>query len=455
MTIYINVEVSVRELDSKILLAILAAARGHRVIVSDSESIIKGILQGVLKPGIFHTKSLTPADHKINLHKMLREKGFKITSNDEEAGVELDSFEWFGKNRFSDQMINQAAAVFTWGPEDTKFLKNLYPKHSSKIHMTGSPRVDLWKPFFSNYWSMPKGAPLKPFLLVSSNMSQSNGKGFFERYKLKKKLGYYQRGTEVLERDYSQVAESFLKTYSFIKALRLISKKKLGYDIVLRPHPAENIEIWKTYLEDMTNIHIIREDSISAWVNNAFAVMQNGCTTGVEATINKTPLINYKDFQSISYWTKPYNLGFNVDNPDDLLIKVNSLFKNLESEGQKKVNENLPGIINDKIYLDNNELAAEKIVGLWETLNDNSISKPFNLEKFKLLLKFIKFRKMIGKVRKNLLIGNSKILVDDEKFPSLKKNNIQRNVKKFQEILGIEKIKYEVLSDRTILIEKQ
>ena len=140
----------------------------------------------------------------------------------------------------------------------------------------------------------------------------------------------------MLERDYSQVAESFLKTYSFIKALRLISKKKLGYDIVLRPHPAENIEIWKTYLEDMTNIHIIREDSISAWVNNAFAVMQNGCTTGVEATINKTPLINYKDFQSISYWTKPYNLGFNVDNPDDLLIKVNSLFKNLESEGQKK-----------------------------------------------------------------------------------------------------------------------
>ena len=187
MNIYINVEVSTRELDSKILLAILAAARGHRVIVSDSESIIKGVLQGVLAPGIFHTKSLTPADHKIDLHQILIEKGFKITSNDEEAGVEQDSFEWFGKNRFSDQMIDQASAVFTWGLEDTKFLKNLYPQHSSKIHMTGSPRVDLWKPFFSNYWSMPKGAPLKPFLLVSSNMSQSNGKGFFERYKLKKK----------------------------------------------------------------------------------------------------------------------------------------------------------------------------------------------------------------------------------------------------------------------------
>ena len=454
MNIYINVEVSTRELDSKILLAILAAARGHRVIVSDSESIIKGVLQGVLAPGIFHTKSLTPADHKIDLHQILIEKGFKITSNDEEAGVEQDSFEWFGKNRFSDQMIDQASAVFTWGLEDTKFLKNLYPQHSSKIHMTGSPRVDLWKPFFSNYWSLPKGAPTKPFLLVSSNMSQSNGQGFFERYQLKKKLGYYQRGTEEFKRDCGQVAESILKTYSFIKALRHISKKKVGYDIVLRPHPAENIEIWKTYLEDVPNIHIIREDSISAWVNNAFAVMQNGCTTGVEATINKTPLINYTDFQPIIYWTKPYDLGFNVNNPDDLLIKVNSLFKNSESKGQKKVNENLPSIINNKIYLDNNELAAEKIVNLWKILEENSISKPFNLRRFKLLLKFIKFRKMIGKARKNLLLGKSKVLVSDEKFPSLKKDNIQVRVKKFQEILGIENIKCEVLSDRTILIEK-
>ena len=61
---------------------------------------------------------------------------------------------------------------------------------------------------------------------------------------------------------------------------------------------------------------------------------------------------------------------------------------------------------------------------------------------------------MIGKARKNLLLGKSKVLVSDEKFPSLKKDNIQVRVKKFQEILGIENIKCEVLSDRTILIEK-
>ena len=43
MNLYISVEVLVRELDSKLLLAIIAASRGHEVIVSDNESIIKGL----------------------------------------------------------------------------------------------------------------------------------------------------------------------------------------------------------------------------------------------------------------------------------------------------------------------------------------------------------------------------------------------------------------------------
>ena len=455
MNIYLSVEISARELDSKILLATLAAARGHYVVVSDLESILEGVSQGVLTPGIFHTKSLTPAEHKITLHKLLVKKGFKITSNDEEAGVEQDGFDWFVKNRFSDQMIDLTAAIFTWGSQDTKSLKKFYPKHSSKIHMTGSPRVDLWKPFFSNYWSVPKGAPLKPFLLVSSNMGPSNGKGFFERYKMKKKLGYYQRGPEALERDYSQAAESFLKTYSFINALRILSEKKNDYDIVFRPHPSENIEIWKTYLEDIPNIYVVREGSISAWVSNAFVVMQEGCTSAIEATINRTPVINYSGFQEISYQTKPYSLGFNVNTPDDLLLKVNSIFKNLESKSQKDVHENFPAIVHDKIYLDKNELAAEKIVNLWETLDDNSTSKFPNFKMFKLLLKIKKYRKMIGKLRRNLLLNKSKVLNDDEKFPLLKEDDIQMRVKKFQDILGIEKIKCELLSDRTILIKKQ
>ena len=39
MNIYISVEISYRELDSSLLLATLAASKGHQVIISDFEYI--------------------------------------------------------------------------------------------------------------------------------------------------------------------------------------------------------------------------------------------------------------------------------------------------------------------------------------------------------------------------------------------------------------------------------
>ena len=45
MNIYIHVEISVRT-DSKLLLATLAASKGHQVIVSDLESILSGVEKG-------------------------------------------------------------------------------------------------------------------------------------------------------------------------------------------------------------------------------------------------------------------------------------------------------------------------------------------------------------------------------------------------------------------------
>ena len=43
MNIYIHLENIIRELDNKLLLATLAASRGHEVLISDLESIEKGI----------------------------------------------------------------------------------------------------------------------------------------------------------------------------------------------------------------------------------------------------------------------------------------------------------------------------------------------------------------------------------------------------------------------------
>ena len=456
MNIYINVEISVRELDSNLLLAVLAAAKGHQVIVSDSEGIIKGINSGVLAPGIFHTKSLTPAPHKIARHEALVEKDFIITSIDEEAGLDVSGFQEFAITRFSDKTIDQATALFGWGSSDTDALKKLYHRHSSKIHKTGSPRSDLWKSLFRDYWGMPKKAPEKPFLLVSSNMFGANGiVPFHEIIKSKRAFGYYERDKKLLKKEFIRTGEAYFKTEAFIAAIKHLATKNNGYDIVLRPHPTEDIEAWRVYLEGIPNVHIIKEGSISGWVHNAFAIMHCNCTTALEATISNKPVVTYDTFKQTFYGDAPPNkLGYLVKTREELLSKVNMLFDDMRSGNKKNISEKDAEEVAFKIYTDNNELAAEKIVNVWDSLVREDHSRSSNWTKFYWLLKAISLRKMLGKVLRGLLQSKFNSHKDNNKFPALNSDDINERVIRLQRVLGIEGLKVKLLSDRTILIKR-
>ena len=45
--------------------------------------------------------------------------------------------------------------------------------------------------------------------------------------------------------------------------------------LFLRPHPVENVEALKVFLEGIDNVYVIHKQSITPWVNNAFAIMHN------------------------------------------------------------------------------------------------------------------------------------------------------------------------------------
>jgi len=456
MNIYISIEISIRELDGNLLLASLAAAKGHQVIISDLEGIIKGIKNGLLAPGIFHTKSLTPADHKIARHKFIIKKGFMITSIDEEAGLDIKGHTEFAKTRYSEETIAQSSAVFCWGDEDEDLLKKIYPNLSSKIYKTGSPRVDLWKSIFTKYWGVPKKTPNRPFLLVSSNMNRANIVGHYhELVKMRKMLGYYEKTPEEFKKDFVRVGEDFNRTYAFIEAVKYIAKNNNGFDIVFRPHPMENFQAWDFYLNNIPNVYVIRDDSISAWVNNAFAIMHNRCTTAVEATISKKPVVTYVPFKTVYYDDTPSNkLGYRVETLKDLTETINNLFSEMKSGNKENKYEDIPETISRKVYFDRNELAAEKIVKVWSDLSKENVSKSQNWFAFKWLLKLIKLRKMPSMILKSLSPNKQGSLKENQKFPPLNKNHIQERLTKLHKILGIEGIKCEFLSDRTILIKR-
>ena len=460
MNIYLHVEIAVRELDSKILLATLAASRGHQVIISDLNSIKRGLNYNVLPPGIFHTKSLTPNDHKIAIHQLLLDKGFGITSIDEEGGLLRHGYENFAKERYSDESIRQSSAIFGWGSEDTNTLKKVFPRFSNKIHKTGSARVDLWKSQFSSYWKNPKILPTKPFLLISSNLYLANyikpfyEWGGFKSIKQKKGLSSYESNPDMFKKQFYNAAEDHRKLASFIEAIDHLSKFNNGYDIVLRPHPLENVDAWKIYLKGIPNVHVIREGSITPWVNCAFAIMHNSCTTALEASVSKKPIITYLPFQQNFAWEIPNELGYKVNSLEDLSLKVNQIFNDSKNGNLKEDDKLMPEILSKKIFIDE-ELAANKMIKIWESLKPNKDSWCLNLKKFEFFLKAVNIKKNVKKLLTISKVFKNIKYQEDPKFPTLIKNDIYEKIISIQNILEIrEKIDCKVLSDRTILIKK-
>ena len=455
MNIYLHVEISSRELDSKLLLATLAASRGHQVIVSDLVGIEKGVKKNILEPGIFHTKSLSAYKEKISRHKRMIDKGFMITSLDEEGNLNDYGYEGDAKTRFSNQTIEQSSAIFGWGADDVDTLKKIYPKHSHKIHKTGSPRADLWKPLFSDYWDVPSQIPKKPFLLISCNTGYANNVNSFGKLiKFENEMGRYQSNPNHLEMTLGRSAEDFNKMLAYMNAVKYLSTHNNGYDIVLRPHPAEDVEVWKIIFHGVPNVHVIREGSIDAWVKKAFAVMHNSCTTALEATVSKKPVVTYV-LPGQKYSPQLANeLGFRVKSLEELLSKVNTIFENSMLSSDNNTLETLPDIISKKIFF-SDELAAEKIIKIWESIANEKLSRPFNQKKFKNLLKQNVLKKIIKKIL-NHFISNKYISVNkNTKFSNLDENDISERIKKFQNILGLkEKIELRLLSEKTVLIKK-
>jgi len=450
MNIYIHLENIIRELDGKLLLAVLAASRGHEVIISDLESIEKGIKRGFLAPGIFHTKSLTPGEKKITYLKDIIKKGNLVTSLDEEGGLIQDNYRRFLKERYSEKTIKDASAIFCYGMDDSKTLKNVFSKYGSKIHKTGSPRVDLWQNFFLKYWELPKKFSKNPFLLVVSNMSFANyAKPFKDIIDTQMTNGLYKFKPSIFKYTFITTSEQFKTILAFIEAIKYLANNNKGYDIVLRPHQNEDLESWKIFLKGVPNVYVYREGSITGWINNSFAVMHNGCTSALEATISKKPLLTYiPNKQNLFGNNLPNKLGYKIKTKNELLLKVNYLFSAIKLNRKTSMNKQLPKIVTKKIHIDNKELAAKKIIKQWEKLSKSksNFEDSNNWLLFKLLLKVMKINGIRGRI--------FNIKAENFKFSPFEADDIKMRINKLKKILKIKKnLKCKLLSDKTILIK--
>ena len=297
--IYIYYEFFKREFLSNLLLSVIASNKNFKVYIGTGKVYQFLLKKNLLKPGIFHTKSITHGSEKTNFHKKLKKKKFIITSIDQEHGViDSGSFEdLFIKPRVNQKDLDLCDAYFCWGKFDFQNLRKNFKK-TNIFFQTGSPRVDLWKKRFNILWKN-NYIEHKNYILFISNFSFCNNYySFKEIMNRKKKEGYYKRSPNLKKEEikyYKYQKKTLLK---FAQVIKKASKKFPNKIIYVRPHPTEKKEFWSKNLKNLKNVFIKDEKDISNYINKAEVVIQNGCTSAVESYIRKIPVVNYLPVKS-------------------------------------------------------------------------------------------------------------------------------------------------------------
>lgn len=449
--IYIHVEVAARELDAALLLSVLAAERGHEIVVSDLDTIMDGFRRDLIRPGIFHTKSVTPSRAKHERHRMLKDAGFLVTSQDQEGGIIEDDFERFARERFSSKSFELADLVFCWGDRDFEFLRSEYPQYEEKIVKVGSPRVDLLDHRFISQINSKSWAPDRPFVLFSSNFGLISGeKPFSKIVEISRTSGYFERGNYE-NRMFRIAAHELRIVEEFIRAVRALSSSSSNFDIVVRPHPTERLEAWNEYLGNLPNVHVVREGSSIPWIHGAFAVVHNGCTSALEASIIGTAVITFKP-QGLEFESSiPNALGKTVESVDSLVEALGHLGGNPAETPIDFAQNSIPDSLKPLLYVCGDRLASERILDSWEQFPLPTTERN-NYAKLQLLGLLRDWRRNLLGARANFM-GRRTSLSPNAKFDALDLQEVRARLHELGDALELKKkIRVRKLSSRGIAI---
>lgn len=445
MNIYIPIEVKVRELEGRSLLAIAAAERGHTVILGEKKDTLSLAKKGKLPPGIIHMKSITPHDSMISTLTELEEHGHIITVQDEESGLLDESYEKFAKLRFSDKTLSQVSGVFAWGEFDSTSLKEKYTDHSDKIVVTGSPRVDFWRKEFEGYFENPvmnDEFQKKPYILVVSNFgSFLNENRLWDIFARLRKAGYFERDKSKEQNEYENAAYQIRLIGKFVEMIRSLSETYPDMNIIVRPHPVESLEGWSKIIGEFPNIFVNREGTISRWIRHSKMIIHNGCTSALEATISGVPRVAYRPFPSDLERDIPNSLSVNAFSLDELKKIVSNLLENKKTKNIREEEQTL--LLNQRIANQKGTLAADCVVDEWEKLGEEHSLAQTDIAELvsvkvgnkKPLLKRLK-RKAI--LVRNRLTGkkdsnnSARLLKSGHKFPDFKDEEIGQLLHKLQ-----------------------
>ncbi len=390
--LYLPIESKVRELDAKILIA-LEAVKNDYIVILGSKSMIR--YMKFLPKGIFIYKDSSSVMEKR--FRKIQSYGHKVVVHDEEGFVQ-SSWDDYLRRRIQFNTINYVDLFFCWGNEQAIVI-NKYKKQvgiSFKVKITGHPRIDLLRSRIRDY-NTQIGSKTQKTILINTKLAEvnhRNGKsGWLDILKSHNMI----KNDEELNLRLEQIKYKNKLMSSYITLIQNLSKKNIDFRIILRPHPAENIDKWKELTNNLENVIVTNEKPIGYWIHQSDVVIHTGCTTALEAFIMDKPVITFKPIDDKRFEVPlPDSISLKATNEEQCIELISKLMNNDYGYDTYKKNGN--EILCKNIESLEGQFSYEKIVKELDKLEIQPVNFSFILQiKIKSLLFLIEKIKLYAK----------------------------------------------------------
>jgi len=341
---YLPVEILSRELDSKLALTYYLLEEGYTVVVGQQWAILNNLDN--LPPGVILFKGY----HGIFSKGIKRalEFGFSVFALEEENLGFADKSTLL---QILEPSANAGIKFFANGRFEAKVLA----ENNFSVFSTGNPRADLLKGAYSHVFSqeiLKVREKFGNFILINSNFATVNSTwGPIEKIiEIQERAGAIRKDDPASKERFFSIVESENKNRQVLQKLLIRLANSDTPQIVVRPHPMENIEPWEELISTCSiagKVRVVREGSHIPWTLAATLLLHTACTTGLEAAVAGIPAINVS---REDYFNKHYVSS--LINPQ--LESVEQLLAVLHIKDQENLTQELK-----KTYYSDDKLASE------------------------------------------------------------------------------------------------
>jgi hypothetical protein len=225
---------------------------------------------------------------------------------------------------------------------------------------------------------------------------------------------------------------------SFQEMIPALEKAFGDVNIVVRPHPTENQQVYHRLARGADRIRVTNEGNVVPWLMACRGVIHNGCTTGVEAYALGVPAISYRlatdECYDLGFYRLPNLISHQCGNLEELLALVDSILRGQTGAADGKARK---ALLMQHLEGQEGLTACERMVSVLEDIEaksgeDEPISAPRKLER-RLIAGGIQLAKA---VKSHLPGSHNRPEFQRHRYPIVSLAEVRAKLDRFIELLG-------------------